>query len=288
MASSSTPNPKARNFATGPPASSKGIDFYSVDTPNGMKISLAFAELKEAGSDLVVNRHNINFGKNEQKEEWFLKEVNPNGRIPAVFESGSILLYIAKVSRVEKTCKTLPPTSDTDRCYMTLQHYDSTYNLHFQDDKDETDMISWIFFQNTGLGPMQGQANHFLSAAPEKIPYAARRFIDETKRLLSVYEEKLVGREYVVGEGQGKYSYADITAFTWIRAVPLVLGASLSESGFPNVEKWVARIADRPASKASFKPDDFVTKALSGGPEALKKRVEWVYEQKEEHKKDEL
>ncbi|SGY61741.1 BQ5605_C007g04595 [Microbotryum silenes-dioicae] len=280
MASSSTPNPKARNFVTGPPASSKGIDFYSVDTPNGMKISLAFAELKEAGSDLVVNRHNINFGKNEQKEEWFLKEVNPNGRIPAivdrdrdnqsVFESGSILLYIAK-------------------------HYDSTYILHFQDDKYETDMISWIFLQNAGLGPMQGQANHFLSAAPEKIPYAARRFIDETKRLLSVYEEKLVGREYVVGEGQGKYSYADIfsiltqTAFTWIRAAPLVLGASLSESGFPNVEKWVARIADRPASKVSFKPDDFVTKALSGGPEALKKRVEWVYEQKkDEQKKDEL
>ena len=135
------------------------IELYTAGTPNGKKASIM---LEELGIPYTV--HPIDFSKLEQKEEWYLK-INPNGRIPAivdkdngdfpVFESGAILIYLA-----EKYGKFLS-----------------------KDPKERSIAIQWLMFQMGGVGPMQGQANHFVKFAPEKIPYAMNRYVDETKRL---------------------------------------------------------------------------------------------------------
>ncbi|KAK4705298.1 glutathione S-transferase, partial [Phenoliferia sp. Uapishka_3] len=213
-------------------------------------------------------------GANEQKEPWFLA-INPNGRIPAmldndrpgspaIWETGSMLLYLAKC-------------------------YDTNHALHFKEDNFEDEMINWIFFQHGGLGPMQGQAGHFVSAAPEKIPYAARRYIDETKRLLKVYEDRLKDRDYLIGEGRGKFSYADIVAVTWARASHFSLGIPhLSEASLPLVQKWIERIEARDGAKKAF-AEDMITKAREkdGWEEESRKKVEWVWKD-QGSKKDEL
>ncbi|KAM0790902.1 hypothetical protein ACM66B_004740 [Microbotryomycetes sp. NB124-2] len=256
-----------------PPPSSSGIDLYSFPTPNGLQVSIALEELKEAGEAIEYTYHTINIGKNESKAEWFIRDVNPNGRIPAIidrdrnnahaFETGSILLYL-------------------------LNKRDPRRILHFQDEQEELDLQNWIFFKHGGLAPMAGQANWFLSSSV-KMPVGAKRYIDETKRLLSVYEDRLDGREFLIGAGKGKFSYADIASFPWVRSTPLALGETLAQAGFPRVDAWVKRIDARPAVKRAIPSDNFVDNILNAPDAAqkLKARVEWVY-QADEHRKDEL
>ncbi|GJN92300.1 hypothetical protein Rhopal_005330-T1 [Rhodotorula paludigena] len=272
-------NPKARMFSTGPPASPSGIDLYSFRTPNGLQMNVALEELANLGVPVEWKEHTINISKNEQKEQWYLSEINPNGRIPAivdrshdnirVFETGSILLYLSKV-------------------------YDTDFKLHFEDLADETEMWSWVFFKHGGYAPMAGQAGHFLNAAPVKDVYAARRYIDEAKRLLSVYETQLSqgdGRDYLVGSGRGKFSYADIASFPWIRGHPSSLAIpSLAEAGFPALDAWVRRIEARPGSAKAIE-GDFIGKLKSekGWEEKVREKGRWVWEEKgEERKRDEL
>ncbi|KII90912.1 hypothetical protein PLICRDRAFT_63674, partial [Plicaturopsis crispa FD-325 SS-3] len=163
----------------------------------------------------------INFSTNEQKEPWFLA-INPNGRIPAlidhsrgvfaVFETAAILLYLA-------------------------QHYDTERKFYWIADGPDADkwseMLQWIFFAHGGVGPMQGQANHFRHSAPEKIPYGEKRYTDETKRLHGVLELRLaaVPREWLVG---GKYSVTDINVFPWVRIHTYARIETLDE--WPNVK----------------------------------------------------
>ncbi|KAI5479982.1 Glutathione S-transferase [Pseudohyphozyma bogoriensis] len=264
----------SRKMSTAPVHSAPGIHLFTVGTPNGLKVSVALEELKALGAEVPpYTTHKINFGTNEQKEPWFL-EINPNGRIPAiidnerngkkVWETGSILLYLAK-------------------------YYDKSYKLHFEDEDDETDMLNWIFFQHGGLGPMQGQAGHFLNAAPEKIKYGAKRYIDETKRLFSVYEAQLQDRDYLVGPGRGKFSLADIVSFTWVRAVPFSLGVpTVAEAGFPELQKWVDRIEAREGTANALGEDGISQlKKKENWEDETRKKVEWVYAG-DERKKDEL
>ncbi|KAK4047195.1 Glutathione S-transferase 2 [Microbotryomycetes sp. JL221] len=264
-----------RQMSNAPPPSSSGIDLYSWPTPNGLKITVALEELKEAGVAVEYTYHPIDISKNESKSDWYIKTINPNGRIPALvdrdnnnlhsFETGSMLLYLAN-------------------------YRDKEFKLHFKEPQEELDMTNWIFFQHGGYGPMAGQAGFFLGHAVKQ-PIAAKRYIDETKRLLSVYEARLQedgGRDFLVGAGKGKLSYADIASFTWVRAAPLVLGESISKAGFPAVDAWVQRLNNRPASKRAIPADGFVDKILNA-PDAeqkLKDRVKWVYES--DRKKDEL
>ncbi|GAA5859320.1 hypothetical protein JCM1840_004560 [Sporobolomyces johnsonii] len=275
LATASTRNYKARKMSTAPPAATEGFDLYNVRTPNGMKIVVVFEELINLGQPIKYTEHTLSFSNNEQKEPWFL-EINPNGRIPAVvdrsrndqkvWETGSILLYLSK-------------------------HYDQKFLLHFDDDSQETDMWNWLFFQHGGYGPMAGQAGHFLNAAPEKIPYAAKRYIDESKRLLSVYEQRLAsdgGRDYLVGAGRGKFGYADIASFPWVRAHPYSLGIVSLASEFPHVEAWLRRIEARPGTAKAIE-DDMITKLKSrdGWEKETEEKVKWVFEA-EGRKKDEL
>jgi len=209
-----------------------GLKLYTVGTPNGHKASIFLEELKASGAIPGYEFQALSFQKNEQKEDWFLK-INPNGRIPAlidgnrnnqrVFESASILFYLAK-------------------------HYDAKGEFTFKDDDSaETEMISWIFFGHGGVGPMQGQANHFMRYAPEDVPYGKKRYVDETKRLYMTMDKHLAGREYFAGSGKGKYSIADISIAPWVRSHEW---AHVSLDEYPNLNAWLERLEARPAFQA--------------------------------------
>jgi len=209
---------------------------YTWKTPNGHKVSIHLEELKAAyGLDYDV--HSIDISKNIQKEPWFIK-LNPNGRIPVlvdrsrddfvVFETAAILLYLA-------------------------QHYDKDAKFIFRQDtqpNDYSEMLQWIFFAHGGVGPMQGQSNHFHKYAPEDLPYAKKRYLNETKRLYGVLDIRLNGRDWLAGPGRGTYSIADINVFPWIRGHQFAEVPSLDE--WPNLKAWFDRVLERPAVQAGL------------------------------------
>jgi GST-like protein len=202
------------------------IDLYYWTTPNGHKISLF---LEEAG--LPYNLHPVNISQGEQFKPEFLK-IAPNNRIPAIvdqqpddggaplslFESGAILLYLA-----EKTGKFLPT-----------------------DLRGRQETLQWLFWQMGGLGPMAGQNHHFSRFAPEKIPYAIKRYVDETARLYGVLDRRLADREFVAGQD---YSIADMAIYPWIVSHQWQ-GQHLED--FPNVQRWFNRIKARPATERAY------------------------------------
>ncbi|KAJ3217519.1 hypothetical protein HDU67_007770 [Dinochytrium kinnereticum] len=178
-------------------SSASKITLYTVGTPNGWKASIA---LEELGVSYDVRK--IDFGKLEQKEEWFL--------------NGAILIYLA-------------------------EHYDPEHKILSADPSKRSEAIQWVMWQMGGLGPMQGQLNHFNRYAPEKIPYAINRYRDETLRLFKTLERALSdGREYIVGD----YSIADIACFGWVACYDWS-GVSITET--PLLEKWLFRVGEREA-----------------------------------------
>ena len=200
------------------------IDFYTWTTPNGRKVSLM---LEECG--LPYRVHKVDIGKGEQFRPEFLA-INPNNRIPAIvdtegpegkplalFESGAILVYLAG-----KTGRFLP--ASTTGKYIALQ---------------------WLMFQMGGVGPMFGQAHHFLRAAPEPVPYGIKRYTDETRRLYGVLDKRLAGRDFIVGKD---YTIADMAAYPWI--IPERQGQDLAQ--FPNLARWHAAIRARPATARAY------------------------------------
>lgn len=195
------------------------IDLYTWTTPNGRKVQIM---LEECG--LAYNVHSINIGKNEQFAPDFLK-ISPNNKIPAIvdsegpngkpislFESGAILMYLA-----EKTGKFWPQDMPTK--YLVMQ---------------------WLMFQMGGFGPMLGQAHNFLKFAPEKIPYAMKRYGDEAKRLYGVIDKRLGEAEYLAGD----YSIADIATFPWAQSFAM---QGIDFADYPNVKRWFDAILARPA-----------------------------------------
>ena len=202
------------------------IDLHYWPTPNGHKIPMA---LEEIGLEYRIAP--VNIGKGEQFAPDFLK-IAPNNRMPAIvdhdpsggdeplslFESGAILLYLA-----EKTGKLIPT-----------------------DIRGRAEVLQWLFWQVGGLGPMLGQNHHFANYAPEKIPYAIDRYVNETNRLYGVLDRRLADRAFVAGDA---YSIADIAAYPWI--VPYERqGQSLDD--FSNVKRWFEAIAARPATIAAY------------------------------------
>lgn len=201
------------------------IDLHFWTTPNGYK-PLIF--LEEAGLDYTLKP--VDIGKGEQFKPDFL-EIAPNNRIPAivdrapagdgppisVFESGAILHYLA-----EKTGRFLP-----------------------MDPAARVDVQQWLFWQMGGLGPMAGQNHHFSGYAPEKIPYAIDRYVDETARLYRVLDTRLADRAFVAGE----YSIADMAIYPWI--VPHKnQGQDLLD--FPNLARWFAVMRARDGVKRAY------------------------------------
>ena len=204
------------------------IELYYWPTPNGHKITIF---LEEAGLDYEIKPVNIAVGDQFQPE--FLK-ISPNNRMPAivdtlptdggepisVFESGAILLYLA-----EKTGKFLANgASDSPQ-------------QRFRQRKTVTE---WLFWQIGGLGPMAGQNHHFSQYAPEKIPYAIARYVNETNRLYGVLNRQLEACEFIAGS----YSIADMACYPWI--VPYQQQQQ-TLNNFPHLKRWFETVRSRPA-----------------------------------------
>lgn len=207
-----------------------GIELLTFGTPNGFKISILLEELKAAyGKEYTWQ--SVNIMKNTQKEPWFTA-LSPNGRIPAivdhdrnkfaVFEGLAILNYLAR-------------------------HYDPEFKFSFPVDSDEySEAEQWMAWQHGGLGPMQGQANHFARFAKEKLPYAVQRYVGETERLYGILDARLKTRDFVVG---GKFSVADMSLLGWVNMATF---SGVDMAMFPNVQKWLDRCLERPAVQKGF------------------------------------
>ncbi|WP_374371161.1 glutathione S-transferase N-terminal domain-containing protein [Dongia sp.] len=205
------------------------IDLYSWTTPNGHKIHIM---LEETG--LPYRAHKVDLGKGEQFRPEYLA-INPNNKIPAivdadgpdgkpisVFESGAILIYLA-----EKSGKFLP--TDKRRRY---------------------DVLQWLMFQMGSIGPMYGQAWHFRSAAPERLPYAVDRYTKEVTRLLKVMDLRLGTSAYL---GDAEFSIADIAAWPWVKGSEKY-GQDMRD--FPHVSRWINAIAARPGVQRGLRALD--------------------------------
>jgi GST-like protein len=201
------------------------IDLHYWPTPNGHKITLF---LEETGLPYKIVP--VNIGKGEQFQPDFLK-IAPNNRMPAIvdhepadggaalslFESGAILLYLAK-----KTGKFIPA-----------------------DLRGEAEVLQWLFWQMGGLGPMAGQNHHFRNYAPENLQYAIDRYVNETDRLYGVLDRRLANRAFVAGDD---YTIADMASYPWV--LPEPQGQNIED--FPNLKRWKEAIADRPATKRAY------------------------------------
>jgi GST-like protein len=200
------------------PRKSRPIELFYWPTPNGWKISILLEELK-----LPYILRPVNIGKGEQFKPGFLK-ISPNNRMPAiidpdgpggkpisVFESGAILQYLAR-----KAGKFYP-----------------------QETRARVAVEEWLFWQVGGLGPMAGQANHFLHYSKEDLAYPKKRYTDEVHRLFGVMERRLTGRKFLAGA----YSIADMACWGWVtssmRFQPL--------DEFPHLKAWHERLGARPA-----------------------------------------
>ncbi len=200
-------------------------ELYYWPTPNGHKITLF---LEEAALEYKIIP--VDIGKGDQFESEFLN-ISPNNRIPALvdhqpdrgkspvslFESGAILLYLA-----EKHNKFIH--TDVGRRANVLQ---------------------WLFWQMSNLGPMGGQNHHFVTYQTEKIPYAINRYVNEVSRLYQVLDYRLENREFICDE----YSIADMACYPWI--VPHERQKQQIER-FPNLKAWLERIKTRPATIRAY------------------------------------
>ena len=208
------------------------IDLYTAATPNGWKVSIA---LEELGLAYAVKELDLAAG--DQKAPAYLA-INPNGRIPAivdrsegdfpVFESGAILIYLAE------KCGRLLPAGGRARSVA----------------------LQWLMFQMGGVGPMMGQANVFLRYFPDRLPAVIDRYQNEVRRLFSVLDRRLDGREYLADE----YSIADIANWAWVRTHAW---SGVAIDDFARLEAWSQRMAARPACMRGVKiPRDFEPETL--------------------------
>ena len=201
------------------------IDFYAWYTSNAKKVLIMLEETGQA-YDVKI----IDIGRGDQFTPEFLA-ISPNNKIPAIvdhdgpgggdfpmFESGAILMYLA-----EKTGQFLA-TEPVAR-YRTLQ---------------------WLMFQVGGVGPMFGQANHFLRYAKETIPYAQDRYMKECGRLYRVMDKQLASNRYLAG---GDYTIADMATAPWARSFDW---RGQDPEQVPNVKRWVDEVEARPAVKRAY------------------------------------
>lgn len=205
------------------------LKLYTWTTPNGFKVPIL---LEELGLEYEICPININ--KGEQKTPAFLA-MNPNHKIPVLVddsitlaESGAILVYLA-----DKHGKFLPKDG-SDR-YVALQ---------------------WLFFQVGSVGPMFGQANHFLKHAPEQIPYGIKRYTKEANRLMAVMNTRLADADYLGGD----YSIADVANWPWVNKG--ISNGYVVLDEYTNVARWYKAIESRSAVTAAYGK----TKKICKGP----------------------
>jgi GSH-dependent disulfide-bond oxidoreductase len=198
------------------------IKFFYSGAPNPMKVALFLAE-----AGLPYEPIPIDTRKGEQHKPEFLA-INPNAKVPAiidgdaiVFDSNAILLYLA-----EKTRQFLP--EDTP--------------------KARGELLSWLMFVASGLGPFAGQSVHFRNYAPEKVPYAINRYMYEAQRHFGILDARLAERRYMLGD---IYTIVDMAVWGWARLVPMVLGEDAWPK-FPHLKRLVDEISARPAAQRAI------------------------------------
>ena len=193
------------------------IDAYVWTTPNGFKALIALEELA-----LPYRTHWVDIGKGDQRSPEYLK-INPNSKIPAifdadngtrVFESGAVLTYLA-----EKAGKLLPASGQA-----------------------RYEVLSWMYFNVGGTGPMLGQLGFFAKFAKEKVPMAIDRYTKEAERLLKVLDTRLGETQYL---GGSDFTLADIINYTWANAGRTFLG--LDFAPYAHLVRWLDELGKRPA-----------------------------------------
>lgn len=197
------------------------MKFFFHPSPNPIKAALLLEELQVPYELIGVDTF-----KGEQHTPAFRK-INPNGKVPAlidgeatVFDSHAILLYLA-----EKHGRFLPAGA-----------------------AERAALLSWLQFIATGLSPFSGQAVHFLHHAPEALPYARNRYLKEVERHYKVLDERLAQSRYLAGD---EYSIADMALWGWANFAGYILGEQ-GLSAYPNVQRLVAEIAERPAAQRAL------------------------------------
>lgn len=195
------------------------IELYGSPTPSACTIAIMLEEIGYNYSVFPINKTN-----NEQLELEFLKTTpnnvfpiildrkGPNDKPLVIFEPGAILMYLA-----EKSGRLLPENSTA-----------------------RLDVLQWLLFENSKIGPILGNTKHFMYHAPEEVVYAVKRFNNEAKRIFSIIENQLSDNDFLAGE----YSIADIATFPWVREYERY---GITEDQIPNVCKWIERITDRAA-----------------------------------------
>ena len=194
------------------------LKFYFNGSPNPSKVALFLEETGTPFQPMPVDTR-----KGEQFKPEFLA-INPNAKVPVIDDGGvvvrdsnAILLYLA-----EKTGKFLPPGTPANRA----------------------ELLSWLMFVATGVGPFSGQAVHFKHFAPEKVPYAQSRYQYEAMRHFAVLNSHLEKRRYMVGE---TYTIVDMCVWGWARMIPFILGDD-AWAKMPHVKRLHDEIMTRPAA----------------------------------------
>jgi len=212
------------------PTGKHPLQLYSLATPNGQKITIMLEELLALGKDAEYDAHLIRIGKGDQFSSGFVA-INPNSKIPAlvdqsaepaiqVFESGSILLYLA-----EKFAAFLPT-----------------------EPQRRVEVMNWLFWLQGSAPYLGGGFGHFYAYAPQKLEYPINRFTMETKRQLDLLDKRLADHPYLGGD---EYSIADMATWPWYGN--LVLGnlydaaEFLDVASYPHVQRWAREILERPA-----------------------------------------
>lgn len=194
------------------------IELYGSPTPSTCTIAIMLEEIESNYSVFPIKKNH------EQLELEFLK-MTPNNIFPVildregpankpfvVFEPGAILMYLA-----EKSKQLIP-----------------------QDHAERFDVLQWLLFENSKIGPILGNTKHFMYHAPEEVPYAVKRFNNEAKRIFSIVEKQLSENDFIAGE----YSIADIATFPWVREYERY---GMTQDQMPNVHNWLERVAERKA-----------------------------------------
>ena len=198
------------------------LKFYYNTGPNPMKVALCLEEL-----GLEYEAIPLDTRKGDQHTKSYL-EVNPNAKAPSiiddgnvVFDSNAILLYLA-----EKTEKFLPDNSP----------------------KSRADLLSWLMFVATGVGPYSGQSVHFQHMAPEKVKYAINRYVYEAERHYNILDNRLAENTYMLGD---TYTIVDMCVWGWARLLPKIIGDGELEKR-ANLNRLVTEINSRPASQRAL------------------------------------
>jgi GSH-dependent disulfide-bond oxidoreductase len=224
------------------------LKFYFSGAPNPTKVALF---LEEAG--LPYEPMPVDTRKGQQHSPDYLA-INPNAKVPAivdgdvtVFDSNAILLYLG-----EKTSKFMPPPGD----------------------KMRGELLSWMMFIASGVGPYAGQSVHFRMYAPEKNEYALNRYAFEAQRHFGIIDARLAKQKYMLGD---TYTIVDMALWGWARAVPLVLGET-AWAKFPNLKRLVDEISARPAAQKAATLKDKHTFKTEMDDEARKAMFRHMHE----------